>query len=129
MYEPQESSVFRRMLWYALWAVAVIAVLWLLVWVIFVRDTSPKKTSTNNKSPTSSSTSTNNKKTPPPPAKSPTTPSGAQTSTPGDASGSTPSSPALVNTGPGNVAALAAVAAAFGGVAYHLFIRRKVLRS
>ncbi len=123
MYED-EVPVFRRILWFALWFIVIVAVLWFLVWLIFFRETTPKHSSSTKSGSQSQSTSSQ-----PPQHGSGAQPSGSSgssgSSSTGSGSGSTPNT--LANTGAGDIFVPFGVAAVVGTVAYHVRLRRKLL--
>jgi cytoskeletal protein RodZ len=126
MYED-EVPVFRRILWFALWFIVIVAVLWFLVWLIFFRETTPKHNTSTNKSGSHSQSASNQ-----PPQSNP----GSQSNTSGNASNgsnksgsssatSTPDH--LANTGAGDVFIPFGVATVAGTVIYYVRLRRKLL--
>jgi len=124
MYED-DVPVFRRILWIALWFVVVVAVLWVLVWLIFFRHSTPK-VSTSHKSGNQHSSQSNQ----PPKAAS----SGGSSSSTGsgntetNGSSSTTAQPdELANTGAGDVLVPFVVAGMTGSVLYYVRLRKKLL--
>lgn len=123
MYED-EVPVFRRILWYALWFIVIVAVLWFLVWLIFFRESTPKKSSSNksgqnqsasNQSPQHNNGSTSNK------------PSNNGSSNANNGHQTTTAPDHLANTGAGDVFVPFIVATAAGTAIYYVRLRRKLL--
>ncbi len=145
MYEQNEVSMLRRILWYALWTIVLIAAIWILVWLIFFRNSNPKNTSKTPTSQSTSSTSSDNKSSHSGAAKS--SPSSSNSGRSSTSAGNTaqngssptgssnaPQPPAaspsqLTNTGPGDVIVPALVATVIGSTVAYTTVRRKLLHS
>ena len=129
MYEQNEVSIVRRVLWLILWFILIVAVLWVAIWFVFFRNDSKK----TNKTPTSpnqsqskqtpsgnstpaATTNTNDKGTRPTNAAAPSTPTQSSTTT---------QPTQLANTGAGDVLAPAATAMIIGSSLYYIRLRRK----
>jgi cytoskeletal protein RodZ len=148
MYEENNTPVFRRIIVLALAFVALVVVLWLLVWLIFFRhhnptNVAPKHKETSQSQSTQSSSSEDNSSnqtpgtTPSTPAPTPgSTPAQTPTSAPAPNNSGTINTPAstttpnnLANTGPGNVVAPVAVAVVAGSSLYYVRLHRKLRSS
>lgn len=126
MYED-EVPVFRRILWFALWFIVIVAVLWFLVWLIFFRESSPKHNTSTNKSGNHNQSASNQ----PPQSNSgskPSTPANGANSGNTSSSGSSSTAPDhLANTGAGDVFIPFGVATVAGTAIYYVRLRRKLL--
>ena len=125
MYE--ESNPFiRRIILLAIGAIVIIAVLWLLVWLIFFRHSNTAKVAPKTKPNSSQGQVSENHPSTPPSNNSSQNQAQANTqgtvSAPGTSSTTTPKQ--LANTGPGNVFVPIVVATAVGTLVYQLRLRR-----
>ena len=134
MYETNEVPVARRVIILVLTAIAIIAIVWLTVWLIFFRHPEPAKvtkqkptaTSSQSSQPTKPSSSTSSgsnqsgSSATPASGSNPTSPSANQ-----NTSSASTTTPALANTGPGNVIPPVLAASVLGAGAYHTYLRRK----
>lgn len=129
MYEQKEMPVWRRVLWIVLGAVVVVAIVWALVWLIFIRDNSPKapaihskdhhQTQTSDTSKSGNATQNNSSS-----SKQSTQPSG----TPSQSSNSSTPPQTLANTGPGNILAPVFITSVVGSTFYYIRLRRKIVK-
>lgn len=130
MYDQEEISPLRRILWVIVTFVIIFAVLWGIVWVLFLRHSTPvAKQPEQNKN---SSTHSGSKQQPS--HSSSTADNGASNT--GNSNSNNSGSPApttttqpteLANTGAGDVVALFAGVTVVSGVAYQIRLRKKLL--
>jgi cytoskeletal protein RodZ len=125
MYEENTVPAWRKILILALAGVAIVAIVWLTVWLIFFHNHNTTPTSSHKPSGPSSQqshTSSNSDSGSSKSSNSSTTPS---TSSPATSSAST-TTPALANTGPGNIFAPVVLASVTGSALYYVRLRRKL---
>lgn len=130
MYEDNKSPI-RRIILIVLAAVAIVAVIWLVVWLLFLRGNSTKKVSTPAKPATSTSQPATDKPKPTPPPPTSTDQGATQPSPAATAPATTPpttKSANLANTGPGDVFAVAGLTAVAGSIFYYSRTRRRLLQ-
>lgn len=128
MYEQNEPSVLRRILWYVLWLIVLAVIVWLVLWAIFFRDnrkSTPPRTTTISQQPRSSSSDKAGSSSKAGPSSSGTN-SGVVPSNNPNAPSGTPET--LVNTGPGDVLPVAVVVGIAGGAVHYLYQRRTLAR-
>lgn len=127
MYEANEVSLTRRIVVLAITGVAIVAIVWFTVWFIFFRNhhtsetpasgrnsqSQTEKQSSDTNSSSSSSSSDNN-----------TAPNSSSSGTTGTASSTATTTPALANTGPGNVVTPVLVAMVVGSSLYYVRVLR-----
>jgi hypothetical protein len=130
MYEQPEprATVLRRVLWLVLWFIAILAIVWGLTWLIFLRNHSSKTAKdtpdtlksrphdSSNDTSKQGQSNTGNK------ANGSTNTNGRQT-TP---TGSTSTPTQLANTGAGDVVLPVVVASFAGSALYYIRLHRKV---
>jgi cytoskeletal protein RodZ len=128
MYDQNEPSVLRRILWYVMWLIVLAAIVWLVVWAIFFRDnhksTPPRTTTTSQQSRSSSSDKTGSPHKGGPSSSS--TNSGVTPSNNSSVPSGTPET--LVNTGPGDILLVAVVVGIAGSTVHYLYQRRALAR-
>ena len=120
MYEQQEVSVIRRILWAAATFIIIFSVLWGIVWVLFLRHSTPA-----SKPKTTSGSSQSHKQTPSDSKPSTTPPSNTSSDGASGGEGSTPSQ--LANTGAGDMTALFVGVTIVSGLAYQIRLRKKLV--
>jgi len=142
MYDQNETQtpIFLRILWIALWAILIIVVAWVFIWLLFFRHQDTGKISTD-KNQTTQQTSTNGdaskntkdtKDTQNTPSNNPgtnntTSPQTSQNSSSAAANDPAKATPTeLANTGAGDVLMPFAVATVAGTTLYYIRLRRKL---
>ena len=117
MNEQSEVPVFRRIVWAVLTFLVIFAVLWGIVWVLFLRHSSH----VSKPHPTSGSSQTQTRGGSSGSSSTPATGGSSSTSTGGT---STPTQ--LANTGAGNVLELFAAVTVLAGLAHQIRLRTKL---
>jgi len=124
MYED-DVPVFRRILWFALWFIVIVAVLWFLAWLIFFRETAPKKSSSNNSGQNHSASNQSPQQKSGPQSNGSSSNSGSSGGTNNKSADTAPNQ--LANTGAGDVFVPFAVATVAGTAIYYVRLRRKLV--
>jgi hypothetical protein len=133
MYEPNDNPSLRSVLRAILLIIAAVAVIWVLAWLLFFRDTPSKVGQKNGNPPASPNTresapkngsDRNDTAQPDSGNQGAGQDKNAQSNNSGTPNGS-PSTP-LANAGPGNVVLPVAIATITGVVSYQVRLRRKV---
>lgn len=127
MYDQDEISPLRRILWVIGTFIIIFSVLWGIVWLLFLRHSTPvsKPEQSKNKSSTQSKQQKQS-------SGSSSSSGGGNSSSTGSSSSSgaanTPTQPTeLANTGAGDVVSLFAGVTIVSGAAYQIRLRKKLL--
>jgi cytoskeletal protein RodZ len=134
VYEQNDVPMFRRILLIGLAAIAVIVVLWAVLWLLFIRSDGKAKTPTSHKTTTSQSrkSSDSSKSTASAPAGSSiAAPGNSSTQSSTSAQSSIPTSSTapteLVNTGAGSLVVPFVVASVAGTTFYYIRTRKQLV--
>lgn len=133
MYEQNDAPMYRRLILIGVAAVVVIALIWVLVWLIFFRTTTkvaaPHRPATTQSQSAKSGQS--GKNTAPKTSGSPQSNSGSegQINAPGQSATTSPGSTSsqLANTGPGEIFLPVGAAAVAGTALYYVRLRKKLI--
>lgn len=128
MYDQNEPSVLRRILWYVMWLMVLAAIVWLVLWAIFFRDnhkSTPPRTTTTSQQSRSSSSDKKDSSNSDEPSSSGTSNGTVSSNNPSAPSGTTET---LVNTGPGDILPVAIVVGIAGGTVHYVYRRRVLAR-
>lgn len=129
MYEDKKAPLIGRIIWLAVAILAIIAVVWFVLWLFIFRSSGSDTTSKGNGSTQSVSESTSGSSVPSQSNTSEATTEGTGDSSSGNTSSTATTQPAtagtLANTGPESFWAPALLAVAGGTVFYQVRLRRR----
>jgi cytoskeletal protein RodZ len=125
MYEENTVPAWRKIVILAVAGVAIVAIVWLTVWLIFFHNHSTTPASSKKPSSSSSQGSRASSDSESRSSSSSTSSTTPPSSSPSTSSAST-STPTLANTGPGNVFAPVVFASLTGSALYYIRLRRKL---
>jgi len=127
MYEANEVSLTRRIVVLTITGVAIVAIVWFTVWFIFFRNHHDTETPARNRgsqSQTEKQSSDTNSSTSSSSSDTNAASNSSSTGTTGATSSTATTTPALANTGPGNVVAPVAIAVVVGSSLYYVRVIR-----